>query len=182
MVDVAEWLIEHWKTLTASGLIAVILRELTKHMVNRTVEEFINPQAKAIREIKRNLQIVQHHMGVEGEWSGEGLTYERVRRSLSQYFALFSKVILRKIFRLRRKNMQNINWITLIPSLFGVAKLILQPLGVDLSHITNEQVNDIANGVAALLAVIGVFLSHQKQEGGKTNVTPQYTGDHGPAV
>lgn len=60
---------------------------------------------------------------------------------------------------------QQINYVTLIPALFGAAKLILQPFGLDLSHITTEQVNDVANGVAALLTIIGVLLPHRKTGG-----------------
>lgn len=59
-------------------------------------------------------------------------------------------------------NWQSINWVTLIPALVGALKLILQPFGIDLSHITDQQVNDVANGVAALLTIIGVFMSHKK--------------------
>lgn len=57
---------------------------------------------------------------------------------------------------------QNTNWVTLGISLLGVIKLVLQPLGFDFSHITDQQVNDIANGVAAIVSIWGVFKSHQK--------------------
>lgn len=68
---------------------------------------------------------------------------------------------------------QNINWVTLIPALVGALKLILQPFGVDLSHITDSQVNDVANGIAALLTIIGVFLPHRKEA--QPNGLPQPT-------
>ncbi|MNY77120.1 hypothetical protein D3C86_2169250 [compost metagenome] len=57
--------------------------------------------------------------------------------------------------------MQNINWFTLILSLLGALKLILQPFGVE---IPDDNFNEIANGAAGLAALIGIFLSHKKVE------------------
>jgi uncharacterized membrane protein len=71
-----------------------------------------------------------------------------------------------KKYTLSRRNEtmnQNINWATLIPALLGVLKLILQPFGIDLSKITDDQVNAVINGAAALIAIWGVFKSHTKQ-------------------
>ena len=73
--------------------------------------------------------------------------------------------------------MQNINWLTLIPALLGAIKLILQPFGVEIS---DQNINEIANGAAALATIIGVIMSHKKQEVTTTNA--QYKGDSGPAI
>jgi uncharacterized membrane protein len=54
-----------------------------------------------------------------------------------------------------------INWVTLVPALLGTIKLILEPFGV---HISNDDINAIANGVAAIVTITGVVVSHQKQE------------------
>ncbi len=54
-----------------------------------------------------------------------------------------------------------INWVTLVPALLGAIKLILEPMGI---HISNEDINAIANGVAAIATIVGVVLSHEKQE------------------
>lgn len=62
--------------------------------------------------------------------------------------------------------MQNINWITLVPALLGAVKLVLQPFGVEIS---DQNINEIANGAAALATVIGVVMSHRKQEATTTN-------------
>lgn len=56
--------------------------------------------------------------------------------------------------------MQQINWVTLVPCLLGAAKLILQPIGI---NIPDQNLNEIANGVAALATVIGIIASHTKQ-------------------
>lgn len=54
------------------------------------------------------------------------------------------------------------NYYTLALGLLGAAKLILNAFGVDL--ISDDNVNAIANGVAALLSVVGVYTNHQKSE------------------
>lgn len=85
-----------------------------------------------------------------------------------------------------------INWVTLIPALVGAIKLILQPFGIDLTFVTDEKVNDIANGVAALAAIIGILATNRKApkeddvklytvKKGGVNLEEHY-GDHGPAV
>lgn len=69
-------------------------------------------------------------------------------------------------------NQSNINYLTLALSLMSVIKLILQPFGIDLSHVTDEQVNSIVNGFAALFAIGGVIYNHfkkPKQNGGTVN-------------
>ncbi|WP_200963533.1 hypothetical protein [Paenibacillus sp. Soil766] len=58
--------------------------------------------------------------------------------------------------------MKTINYYTLALGLLGAAKLILDAFGMDI--ITDETANAIANGVAALLSVIGVYTNHQKTE------------------
>jgi phi LC3 family holin len=78
--------------------------------------------------------------------------------------ARFARKSMNSNMRRKRKMNQNINYVTLIPALIGVLKLVLQPFGIDLSHITDQQVNDVVNGVSALLAIVGVFMSHRKPE------------------
>ncbi|MBP1964379.1 hypothetical protein [Paenibacillus aceris] len=53
-----------------------------------------------------------------------------------------------------------INYFTLTLGLIGAAKLILDAYGMDL--IKDTDMNAIANGVAALLSVIGIYTNHQK--------------------
>ncbi|SDN72419.1 hypothetical protein SAMN04487897_104203 [Paenibacillus sp. yr247] len=52
------------------------------------------------------------------------------------------------------------NYFTLTLGLLGAAKLILNAYGLDIIH--DDDMNAIANGVAALLSVIGVYTNHQK--------------------
>lgn len=60
-------------------------------------------------------------------------------------------------------NPSTINWITLVPAIIGAIKLILQPFGIDLSHVTDQQINDVANGIAAVATIVGILLPHKKE-------------------
>ncbi|WP_167388023.1 hypothetical protein [Paenibacillus ferrarius] len=55
-----------------------------------------------------------------------------------------------------------VNYFTLSLGLLGAAKLILNAFGLDL--IQDDNMNAIANGVAAVLSIIGVYANHQKSE------------------
>lgn len=61
-------------------------------------------------------------------------------------------------------SLKNRNLATLLIGILGAAKLILQAFGLDV--ITNQQVDAIANGVAAIVTVIGVIMTHIKHSGG----------------
>ena len=54
-----------------------------------------------------------------------------------------------------------INWVTLIVAILGALKLIGEPFGIT---IEDEQINAISNGLAALITIIGVVLSHRKPQ------------------
>lgn len=56
----------------------------------------------------------------------------------------------------------NRNSVTLTLALLATLKLILQLYHV--SIITDEQLNDIVNGIAALATVIGVYMTHIKRQ------------------
>ncbi|GGA02865.1 hypothetical protein GCM10008018_56170 [Paenibacillus marchantiophytorum] len=55
-----------------------------------------------------------------------------------------------------------VNYYTLSLGLLGAAKLILNAFGLELIH--DEDMNAIANGVAAVISIIGVYANHQKSE------------------
>ena len=57
--------------------------------------------------------------------------------------------------------MQKGNVITLIIAILGALKLVLNAFGIDI--ITDQNINDIANGIAAIVTVVGVIISHKKQ-------------------
>jgi uncharacterized membrane protein YdcZ (DUF606 family) len=56
------------------------------------------------------------------------------------------------------KMLQNRNIATLTVGLLGAAKLVLDSFGWNV--ITDDQINSIANGVAALVTIAGVVMSH----------------------
>ncbi|UFJ40087.1 hypothetical protein LOK74_18925 [Brevibacillus humidisoli] len=54
------------------------------------------------------------------------------------------------------------NVVVLVTGLLGAAKLTLEAFGY--SIITEDQINAIANGVAAAAAVVAAFLNNFKEE------------------
>lgn len=58
--------------------------------------------------------------------------------------------------------MQNpINWTSLTITVLGAAKIVLEAFNVDV--INDDMINNIANGVAAIATIVGVFMSHRKK-------------------
>jgi hypothetical protein len=55
----------------------------------------------------------------------------------------------------------NRNYATIIVTLLGSLKLALEGFGYNI--IDNGQINDIANGVSAVLTVAGVVMTHLKK-------------------
>lgn len=117
-------------------------------------------------DIFHNQKIIMGKLGVEHEWRGQlEILNDTEVQSLKKLFK--SSIAIR-----RKKKMQNTNWITLLPALIGAIKLILQPFGIDLSHVTDTQVNDVVNGIAALVTIIGICIPHKK---GDSNANTQPT-------
>lgn len=52
------------------------------------------------------------------------------------------------------------NYYTLIVSLLGAAKIVLEAFGIHI--IDNGQINSIADGLASVLTIVGVFFNHKK--------------------
>ena len=77
-----------------------------------------------------------------------------------------------------------INIVTILVAVLGAVKIVLQAFGLDI--ITDDQINAIANGVAAIVTIFGVVMSHRKpkqpehpfENGGTTNA--QYPNTIGP--
>lgn len=66
--------------------------------------------------------------------------------------------------------LQNRRLSTIIVGLLSAVKIITSALGWN--FISNQQVNDIANGAAALLTLITVVMSHVKPEKGQSTGPP----------
>lgn len=56
--------------------------------------------------------------------------------------------------------MKNVNYLSLIAAVIGALKIILQSFGI---VIPDELANDVANGAAAVMTIIGIFMSHRKE-------------------
>jgi uncharacterized membrane protein len=55
---------------------------------------------------------------------------------------------------------QDRNLLTIVAAVAGAVKLLLSAFGID---IPNETADAIVNGVAALVAVVGIFKTHIKK-------------------
>jgi uncharacterized membrane protein len=139
-------------------------------------------------DVFHNQRVIMEKLGVDSEWRGQSSPFQSEEvKSFKKLYSLLRKEIQQEYQKRRvvKMNQSNINWISLIPAVAGAIKLILQPFGIDISHITDTQVNNIANGAAALATVIGIFMSHRKkptQIGGTVNEPTQRTGDSGSAI
>lgn len=63
---------------------------------------------------------------------------------------------------------KNVNIVSLVVALLGAAKLVLNAFGLDI--ITDQNINDIANGIAAIVTIAGVVMSHRKTSDNSENV------------
>jgi uncharacterized membrane protein len=154
-----------------------IMRMLPRRMQKKSQLDRIEKELSELKEVLE--RCVPYSDGKHAQSSTDGAG----KNSLSSPGATSPVAIIGVFTRIKKaishlqrrliKMNTNINYVTLIPALLGVAKLVLQPLGFDLSHITDGQVNDLLNGIAAVLAIIGVFLPHRKVSNGfdetKTN-------------
>ena len=57
--------------------------------------------------------------------------------------------------------MREINWTTLISGIVAAGKLVSSSFGIT---IPDEIINDLVNGVAAVIAIVAIFMSHRKKE------------------
>jgi uncharacterized membrane protein len=69
-------------------------------------------------------------------------------------------IILR---RKRKMQTKDINIVSLTIAILGALKIVLEAFNVDI--ITDDQINSIANAVAAVVTIVGVILSHSKPKG-----------------
>jgi uncharacterized membrane protein len=70
---------------------------------------------------------------------------------------------------------KEINWPTLIGGLVAAGKLVSNSFGI---NIPDELINDLVNGVAAIMAIVAIFMSHKKKEAEKPNEPTKYTIDN----
>jgi uncharacterized ion transporter superfamily protein YfcC len=72
--------------------------------------------------------------------------------------------------------LQNRQLVTLVIGLLAAVKIILQAFGIDI--INDTQMNQIADGIAALATVIAVFMKHEKSS--KEQTKPSESGSSTP--
>jgi phi LC3 family holin len=129
-----------------------------------------------------NQRIIMDHLGIGDQYHGQPIVSHK---DLANYKPLqqYCSEVIQWAKRLRRKNAMNkVNWLTLVPAVVGTLKLVLQPFGIDLSGVTDEHVNSIVNGAAALATIIGVFMNHYKKGAADSGSNAQRPTDSNSAV
>ncbi|WP_211234377.1 hypothetical protein [Paenibacillus taiwanensis] len=107
------------------------------------------------RRIMNNQERIMRHMGVEP--CGDTETLSNMDQTNSKKSSILSQVA----FNQRRLSlMRNYNIAPIVVAVLGAVKLILQSFNIDV--ITDEQINAIANGAAAIAAVVGIMVSPKK--------------------
>jgi uncharacterized membrane protein len=157
LIEIADWIWSNRGEVTLNAILLLILRKF----IIKEMHKLLHLGREG--EMKWVLQKVEKLTGEKYDGQPAFLKTVRTRYIGNSYFYL--RKVIPHVYQQRRmiKVNQNINWISLIPAVAGAIKLILQPFGIDLSHVTDNQVNDIANGAAALATVIGIFMSHRKK-------------------
>ena len=132
----------------------------------------------------KNQKIIMDKLGVGEQWNGQPILLSRDLVNYKQLQQSYSAAISRGeyLFRRRGSKMNKVNWATLVPSVVGTIKLILQPFGIDLTEVTDEHVNSIINGAAALAAIIGVFMNHYKKGAADSGSNAQRPTDSNSSV
>jgi uncharacterized membrane protein len=143
--------------------------------------------------MEAKLDAIMRHRGVPWDWDAEKralqsstapMLFKWLHRVLyhAQGVALYTVRRVIDAFRLRRGNGMNqtINYAVLLSAIIGALKLILQPFGIDLTAISDENINAMANGFAALLVIIGIVRDNISRLRGGQNNAQGTTGDHGP--
>jgi uncharacterized membrane protein len=159
LLDLIEWAIHHPGEFLFRSLILILLRNL----IHIAKEEEIH----WIRERVEKITGEKYPGHTKRLW-------RRAVRSSKSLFSYLPKAMLRENLRRRTNMNQNINWVTLIVSLLGAIKLVLQMFGI---QIPDQNINEIANGAAALVNIVGIIMSHRKE--GATNGLPQFTNTIG---
>ncbi len=142
--------------LTWATIISIILA-IAKLQESRAKFQRNESMRRDIIAIKRHLGVVEcapiskpSKGNIAQTWLGN-FTLSQTAKSIARFAKTFT--IGRISF------MKQINWTTLALALLGAIKLILEPFGI---HMSNEDINAIANGAAALATLIGVVMSHQR--------------------
>jgi hypothetical protein len=172
MYDLFAFVQEHWgKPVTWTTLAALVL-----FLIDRFGRRLINDQLKKLfhlddhsefkryidnqRRIEQKIDAIMEREGIT--WNGPIETtipsqtnYNKLSRLLRQVTNL--------VKRLRRKMYMNsnINVVSITVAILGALKLIAESVfKIDL--ISDAQINDISNGVAAIATVVGIVMSHRK--------------------
>ncbi|MBB6694366.1 hypothetical protein H7B90_23500 [Cohnella xylanilytica] len=182
MYELYEWIRQHrhnpvtWAALVP--LIIIILDKLGREFITDQVKRLLHIQHRDEfkeyianqKRIERKIDRLALYMEVP-EWNVEETSYTANTVKTSSILSRLGRLSAQYVKQFTMRRRKNMNYKTLIPSLIGAIKLILQPFGVDLSEITDEQINLVVNGISALLVIWGIFAKHIKKGAKKSDAT-----------
>jgi uncharacterized membrane protein len=126
-------------------------------------------------DVFHNQKLIMQSIGVGDQWRGQVTPFQSEEVQSLKKLLQSLQVVLKQVHqqrRVKKMNQQNTSWVTLVPALFGAFKLILQPFGIDLSAVTDDNINAIANGVAGVCVVGGIIYNHFKNRKSQVPQTP----------
>jgi uncharacterized membrane protein len=117
--------------------------------------------------IFHNQRIIMAHLGLGDQYRGQVTLSEADRQSFKKFYSSLQGAIQwgSQLRRGKRMN-QQINYVSLFAAVLGAMKIILQSVGIE---IPDEHINSIVNGAAAIVTIIGIFMSHRKGESANVN-------------
>lgn len=149
LLELAMWLIDHWGEISIGGIVGFIAKKLIAYEIKKHL-----PHHDELTWTRQRVEMLT------GEKYGGGTTsWNQARRSLRKWWRSSQEEINQVYQKRRVKDMQKVNWFTLTVAILGAGKLIAQPFGIEISDAV---INDIANGVAALITVGGIIYNHAK--------------------
>jgi hypothetical protein len=106
--DLFVYLVENWRDLSIKAFLTaiaviVVRRFLIKHMM-RLLHQYLPQYFKNDQdEINHKLDLIIHHLGVEGEWGGTGETYKKVEVQNLKKSSLLSQMALSRKGKMKMK-------------------------------------------------------------------------------
>jgi uncharacterized membrane protein len=154
ILGVIEWVWERRGDISLNAAVTYIVFRVTLPYLMKHYR--LDPDEDRIQWL---IETVQEDTGKK--YVGATQRYSRKARTSYRRLLKLLLAAVRRGYRLRRRKGMQINYVSLVVALLGALKLILEPYGIT---IEDEQINAISNGLAAIVTIIGVVLSHRKPQ------------------
>src|SRR5437879_622643 len=100
IIDLSEWLLDHWEEVTLNALLLFILRKFIFTELKRLLRFSRNDA------ILSNQKVIMRELGVDSEWTSHehGLNFTALRNS-KKWLPMFTRAMQKRKSILRRKKM-----------------------------------------------------------------------------